>query len=386
MKIAFFTDSYEPQINGMVTSIKLYSKYLRKKDHEIIIFAPAVSGYKDKESFVQRFRSVELPSYREYRIAIPYKTLLKPKLINLECDVVNIHSPFSLGVLGLGIAKKNKIPIVGTFHTLFPEYIHYLYGSDLVKYKRISSFLKKSSWKYLAWFYNRCDAVISPSEEIAEAMRKNGIRKEIVVIPTGIEIQNRKNSKNSLRKKHGFASKNIILHVGRVTKEKNIEFIINSLKSMLNNQTILIITSDGPYKNYLKNLCKKHGIQENVIFTGYLSKETLADYYKMADVFVMASKTETQGIVLFEAMMYGVPVVVLDSPITGSFVKRHRIGIVASKNNFCASVKTMVKANKKRKEYILAGKKSIKKYDIRKSTKDLIELYERLSSKSINYQ
>src|SRR3990172_8542675 len=114
------------------------------------------------------------------------------------------------------------------------------------------------------------------------------------------------------------------------------------MKSMLNNETILIITSDGPYKNYLKNLCKKHGVQNNVIFTGYLSKETLANYYKMADVFVMASKTETQGIVLFEAMMYGVPVVVLDSPIIGSFVKRHRIGVVASKNNFCTSIKTMM--------------------------------------------
>src|SRR3989344_6939962 len=106
MKIAFFADSYEPQINGMVTTLKLYTKYLRKNGHEVVIFAPAVPNYRDKDKEVYRIKSVSLPTYKEYRIGIPEKTLLRIR--KMRFDIINIHSPFSLGLAGLALANKSK--------------------------------------------------------------------------------------------------------------------------------------------------------------------------------------------------------------------------------------------------------------------------------------
>lgn len=379
MRIAFFTDTYTPQINGLSTTIDLYSKYLRKEGHDLYIFAPAVPGYEDEEEFVHRFKSVEFPTYREYRLAIPYKTLLRPALRRLKCDIINIHSPFSIGLMGLAIAKKNKIPCVGTFHTLYPEYIHYASNSGLIKHEKVSSSLKKGMWKYLKWFYRQCDVVIALSEESEELIKKHGI-KNTVLLPTGIDMKERinrnKKSKTALKKKYGFPNKKVVLHVGRITKEKNIEFLVRSLKNILSDDNmILVITSDGPYKVHIENLCKKLSIQNNVVFTGYISKKELADYYSLADVFVMTSKTETQGIVLFEAMKYTLPVVVLDSPVIGTFVKKNKIGVVASKNNFPRSVEKILHNTATSRKFSTTERKIMKEYDIKKSVRKMVDLY-----------
>jgi 1,2-diacylglycerol 3-alpha-glucosyltransferase len=147
------------------------------------------------------------------------------------------------------------------------------------------------------------------------------------------------------------------------------------LQKTLKDNTILVITSDGPQKKNIENLCKDLSLTGKVIFTGYLDKEKLDDYYSMADIFVMASKTETQGIVLFEAMKHQLPVVVLESPVIGSFVKKHKIGVVASRNNFAHSVSRILKNSKLQKKYSLTGKKTAKEYDIRNSVKNLIDFY-----------
>lgn len=379
MKIAFFTDSYKPQVNGVVTSIDLFTNELRRRGHDVSIFAPNVPDFRDKDRFVYRFSSVPFHSYREYRIGVPVQLIKKNKIKENMPDIIHIHSPFSVGALGIGLAKHYDIPVVGTFHTMFPDYTHYFVSNKLSKNKRIGKLAKKASWKMLAWLYNKCDCVVAPSERIRNVIKSRGIKSETYVVPTGIKIRKRKKNKNTLRKKHGFGKEKILLHVGRVTKEKNIEFLLKSLSSTLSGDTKLVIASDGPHADEVKRYAEEQGIADHVVFTGYLSEKSLQDFYAMADAFVFASRTETQGLVLLEAAIHGLPAAVLDAPVTGDFVRENGTGI-AAKKDFSKAVDEILNNRNLRRRVQRKSKNMEKKYDIRHCASDLLDIYSRIQS------
>lgn len=370
MKVAFFTDTYEPQINGVVTAIRLFSKYLRLRGHEVHIFYPSADK-KPSDSRKHKFPSVGFRNYPGYRIAIPYALMFEKEFMGMDFDVVHVHTPAVTGIAGLLLAKLYHKPVVGTFHTLIPEYSHYFLGSlqNIRPFKRLAKMLL---WKYTAMFYNECDVVIAPTEEMKKLLIRHGVRKGIKVIPAGIEMIRSKKSKAALRKKHGFSIKDkLILHVGRVTKEKNIRLILNAMKRL--DGAKLIIASDGPYRNVLENAARKMGISERVIFTGFVSEGILNEFYRMSDVFVMASKTETQGLVLAEAAVHGLPIVVLDAPVISDFVMENDAGIVSDERGFAKNVRLVLKNEKLRKRF--ADNSAIKNYDIRKCTREMADIY-----------
>lgn len=378
MKIAIFTDTYEPQVNGVVTSIKRFTKELKKRGHSVYIFSPR-SPEMEKKGFVHGFRSISFRAYPEYKIALP---VIKgcPK----KFDIVHVHSPFTVGMAGVALAKYYRIPLVGTFHTQLPEYIHYLIKRDKIRnIKQINKLAKKFTWKYCSWFYNRCDSVIAPSEEIKENLYnlRQKFRKEIVVIPTGISIKKRNKTKPELKKQYGFSVKDrLLLHVGRVTKEKNIETILEATKELLKEDHVkLVITSDGPMKQELEKKAEELGIINSTVFTGYITRKTLRDYYQMADLFIMASKTETQGLVLAEAAASGLPAVVLDADVTSDFVRKYKTGLVANRKDFAKKVKTLMNNSKMRSSFIRNCLETAKIYDIKKCTNDLMQVYSELA-------
>ena len=364
MKIAFFTDTYRPQINGVVSSIDLFAKELRKR-HSVYILSPSKTG----ERFSYGFASIEFKNYPGYRIALPHSIVYDNLFRKVRFDIVHVHSPFTTGLAGLMFAKRRSIPVVGTFHTLFPEYLHYLVTSKrLMGVNWVRSYLKKMSWSYLRSFYNKCDAVIAPTEGIKKVLEQNGI-KNVRVLPTGISTEVKKYAKN-VKGKFGLPGK-VILHVGRVTEEKRIEQIMRMLRPLLKKgNATFVITSDGPYRKALEEKARELGIAEDVIFTGYLTQEELEGFYRAADVFVMASKTETQGLVLIEAAFAGLPSVVMDAPVVADFVRENNIGTVATKKTFARAV---AKYLQKRTRLPAAAIK--KKYDIKLCTKKLESLY-----------
>jgi glycosyltransferase involved in cell wall biosynthesis len=389
MKIAMFTDSYKPQINGVVTSIEAFTKELRRKKHEVRIFAPAIPDYTERDKFVHRFKSVEFWAYPEYRIGMPVSLLYRRMFDKVSFDLVHIHSPFSMGLTGLAVAKVYKLPTVGTFHTMFPEYTHYFRMDRLQKIKSINKILKKGIWKYLSWFYNRCDCVIAPTEEVKRELKRHGLKKEIHVIPSGMRIRKKRHSKNKLREKYGFQKNDkILLHVGRIGKEKNIELILKVMKKILKKTNAkLLITSDGPYKTFLEEKMKKLGLGKNVVFTGYVSKKKLSELYTLSDIFIMASNTETQGMVLLEALNHGLPLVVVKAPVTGTFVKENGVGIVAKKNltDLSKAILKILNMEKNEKRKLQKNaRKTLEKYDIRKLANDLIGVYDKLLEEKVN--
>ncbi|MBI2580033.1 MAG: glycosyltransferase [Candidatus Aenigmarchaeota archaeon] len=343
MKIAMFTDSYKPQVNGVVTSIEMAKKSLEKKGHDVMVFAPSVPKYTDTEGGIHRFKSVSFMAHKEYRISAPVDFLAENR--GFEFDVIHVHTPFSIGALALGLTRKYYVPCVGTFHTLFSEYIHYFIRPQFIgEIKEVKMLFDKFSWRYLPWFYNQMDSIISPSESIKNLLEKKGIRKKISVVPTGIKdsMISRK-TKKDCRKKFNFGSGKIVLHVGRISKEKNLAFLITSLKDiLLKSDSRLVITSEGPEKPSLERLVRNLGIEKSVVFAGYMAESDIADMYRAADIFVMASKSETQGVVLLEAAANGLPCVVLDAPVTSDFVRKNRIGIVSKEDEFAAGVEKML--------------------------------------------
>ena len=360
MKIAFFTDTYEPQINGVVTSINIFKKYLEKYDNKVSVFSPATPGFKHKRNAFT-FPSIEFSKYPGYRIAVPYKMRVARKF-----DVVHVHTPFSMGLAGIAVAKFYKKPVVGTFHTLIPEFTDYF-----IKTRRFKKLLRKIAWRYSIWFYNMCDVVIAPSPEIKTLLKNHGIKKRIEVVPTGLE-KPKKIEKAVLRKKYKFSRKDkIVLHVGRISKEKNISFILRALKNKPGSWTF-IIASDGPYKKNLEKIVSRLGMK-NVVFTGFVSQDKLNELYFLADALVVASKSETQSIVVAEAAARALPVVSLDTPVIANFIRRNKAGIVTGEKNFLASLKKILENHKKT---------AIKWHTIEETTKSLMNIYKSLNPNS----
>lgn len=366
MKIAYFTDTYKPQINGVITSIDSFAQEMRNNGHEVTVVAPKSPKLKSKHKNIITVASLKFRPYPDYRIAIPLK--LKKKDFS-DYDIIHVHTPSFLGLSGMRIAHKNKIPLVMTFHTNFSDYAHYVSKGAVVE-----KVMKKGILKYTKSFFNRADMIVTPTEEIKKQLRKQNIDTPITVIPTGIDITPLKETKKQIREKYNIPlDEKIILHVGRVTKEKNIIMILKAFQLIENNNIKLIITSNGPYKKQLEKYIQENEIK-NVIFTGYLSEQKLKEYYKMSDVFVMASETETQGLVILEALAQSLPVVVTDAPVISDFVKENNVGLVSKKNE--KSLARTIESSFSGKEF--ETKETLKKFSSETCAKDMINLYEKM--------
>jgi len=307
MKIGIFTDSYKPYTSGVVTSINTFKEELGRLGHDVYIFAPNYPNYEEEERHVYRYYSLPAPTNPDYTLAIPVYPGMRNLLSRLELDIIHVHSPFTMGRVGLHYAKRYGLPLLFTYHTLYDEYVHYVpVAQDLARDVTI---------KYSSHFCNQCNHIIAPSAEVANRLRYYRVKTPVTIIPTGVPLQRfEKGDKDWLRKHYEIPSENrILLFVGRLTKEKNLEFLIEAFARVKgkNPKTTLVLTAQGPLESELKRLALSLGLslEKDVIFTGALPFDTLVNVYFSADLFVFSSVTETQGLVLIEAMAAGLPVV-----------------------------------------------------------------------------
>ncbi|MEA1959952.1 MAG: glycosyltransferase family 4 protein [Bacillota bacterium] len=307
MKVGIFTDSYKPYTSGVVTSISTFKEELTRMGHEVHIFAPSYPNYDEEEENVYRFYSVPSPTNPDYTLAIPVYPGINILLKKLKLDVIHVHSPFTMGRVGLRYARKYHIPILFTYHTRYDQYVHYVpVAQDIAKEVTV---------KYSTHFCNTCDHVVVPSPEIADIVKDFAVKTPVSVIPTGVPLYRFENGNSEwLREQYDIPEDNkILLFVGRLTKEKNLPFLLRSFELVKQRtpDTTLVITAQGPMEHELKGIVKKMGLslESDVIFTGALPFDTLVHVYFSADLFVFSSLTETQGLVLIEAMAAGLPVV-----------------------------------------------------------------------------
>ena len=342
MRIAHFTDTFHPKVDGIVVSILNFSKKLIEQGHEVLVFAPKYKEMKSeiiiKKMTIKRYFSFSLSSYPGVKIAFPNFIKMHKVMREWKPDVIHIHTPGLIGYAGIIFAKAFNIPSIGTFHTLVTEQLTYISPKRLLKLdrlidkisvgkkrdkKKIFSFLKKGLvqseqkrdakegyakkivWKLATRVYNKCDKIIVPSKAIKTVLREHGIKKDIIVISNGIGLDLFKPKKN-------YREKNLrLICVGRISYEKNIDVVIKSIDIVrqVYPSILLEIIGPGPALPSLKKLVRSLFLIRNVKFLGKVDYRKLGSFYRNGDIFLTASTMETQGLVILEAMACGLPVI-----------------------------------------------------------------------------
>ena len=319
MRIGLFTDTYPPYINGVSTSVCMLKHALEKKGHQV--FVVTVNNDSLKYNFEENDTVIRIPGIPigiyDYRLTGIYPLRATNIIKKWNLDIIHSHTEFGVGTFARIIAKQFDIPLVHTYHTMYEDYVHYI----------THGYFDKSSKKiveYLTLFY--CDKtaneLIVPTKKTYDLFKnKYEVDRNVHIIPTGIEIE-RFYKENVNKKKVTTLKKDLMLlkddftivFVGRIAKEKNIMFLLESQKEIVkkHENIKLIIIGDGPDIEEYKKYVEKHKLNENVIFTGKVPWEEVPCYYQLADVFATASTSETQGLTVIEAMAGGVAPLCID--------------------------------------------------------------------------
>ncbi|MEW6282741.1 MAG: glycosyltransferase, partial [Candidatus Eremiobacterota bacterium] len=308
MRIAMFTDCYHPVINGVVTSISLLKKALEEEGHEVLLFTHDYPGFEEREPNVYRFRSVHFPLMKENRFTFPWPLGPVGMLARRRVEAVHIHTPFNVGFIGLLTASWLGRPRFFTHHTLWEEYTHYV--------PLPTWFMKLLALGLCRTFGQSSAAVISPSEEVKQRLREQGITRPIHVIPTGIDTASFQggNPAGPTEELELQAGQRLFVYVGRLAREKSIDFLLETLASRPMDEVRLAVIGDGPQRAELERHARQLGLDGRVRFLGYRPRSELKHYLAAARGLVFASQTETQGLVLLEAQAAGVPVLAVRGP------------------------------------------------------------------------
>ena len=328
MRIGLFTDTYFPQVSGVATSIRTLKTELEKLGHTVFIFTTTdkdVNRYEDWQ--IIRIPSVPFFAFKDRRIAYRGFSTALEIARQYQLDIIHTQTEFSLGLLGVWIAKELRIPVVHTYHTQYEDYVRYIAKGMVIR---------PSMVKYIVrGFMSDLDGVICPSEIVYDLLVKYKVKVEKRVIPTGIELAKFERpeitSENiaDLREKLGISNQEtMLLSLSRVSYEKNIQAVLAALPTVLeeNPDVKLVVAGDGPYLSDLKAQAKRLNITDAVIFTGMIAPSETALYYKAADFFISASTSETQGLTYLESLASGTPIIAHGNPYLDNVINDKMFG------------------------------------------------------------
>ncbi len=329
MKILFISDVYFPRINGVSTSIRTFVLQMQNLGHEVHLIAPDYDVVTEDESWIKRIPARSIYFDPEDKLMKYGEALqLLPDLGKERYDIIHIHTPFVAHYLGLKLAAQLNIPCIETYHTFFEDYLHhYLPWMPKSIARGIARMISKRQC-------NAVDAIVAPSNPMLDVLRKYGVNVLSEVIPTGLQESSFADADGqAFRLKYGIAiDRPMLLYVGRVAFEKNIDFLLEMTKLLAEKRpdVLLVVTGEGPAEASLHKLAKTLGIEKNVQFIGYLDRnKELNACYESADIFVFASKSETQGLVLLEAMAQATPVVAIAELGTASILIEGKGALIA---------------------------------------------------------
>lgn len=375
MKIAYFTDTYVPQVNGVTFTVQAHAGLLAR-NHQVRVYAPAYGlmyeTVREKNLVVERYPSVPLATYKEIRLPVVDMGRLEKSVIGFDPDIIHFHSPGVLGLAGVRMAKKLDRPLVGTYHTLFSEMLPPLPVFRFIP----GGWLRKGIWKLSNKVFERCSLVISLTQTIADELVRHGLKSEVRVLSGGIDIE-------QFAAKKSYRNRKRILHVGRMSHEKNVEAVVRAFGEVIKvlPDALLVVAGGGPALEGLKKLAGGLGLGEKVTFLGYVSREKLGALYRRSDVFVTASAMETLGLVIVEAMASGLPVVGVAAGGVKDLVREGVNGYLVNPGDYRSMAKKIIHIFREEKLLEKLGKNSRKlaeKHDVRKAVKELEEIYARL--------
>ena len=328
MKILMMTNTYKPILGGLERSIELFSKAFRKKGHRVIIVAPSFENEEPEEDVI-RIPAIQNFNGTDFSLQLPIPGAVNDALGDFKPDIVHSHHPFLVGDTALRTAHRFNVPLVFTHHTLYEQNTHYVSEDSTV--------LKEFVIQLATGYANLADAVFAPSESVMNLIRQRGVVTNVQVVPTGIDIKRfASGDGKDVRKKAGIPPGAFVVgHVGRLAPEKNLAFVAKAVALFLKRKkdAHFLVAGKGPDEEALAAVLREAGAEKRLHLTGALSGKELVDTYHAMDVFAFASQSETQGLVLTEAMASGVPVVGVDAPGVREVVRDGKNGRLLAEEN-----------------------------------------------------
>lgn len=377
MRVLLITATYPPSINGNALSVKNLKDKIQDLGHSVLVLAP--DNHKDiNEKGVIYYSSIPNPLINDYPIPLSPLTITSfNKIKEFKPDIVHVHHPYHIGFFANIISEKLKIPLVFTYHTNYDFYAKKYF--DFLPKDLRNKFLLNSVFE----FCKKTDLVIAPSESVNKYIKKNLPYQQVLTLPTIIDdLNHTKTSKGVIKEKMGLPKeKNILLVVSRLSNEKNIHLIIRAMKN-LKKKYFLLICGTGMAKNKLKKMTARLKLEKHIRFAGNINRNKLGEYYSVADYLINTSISETQGLNLYEALSFGLPIVSVKSDVSKEWVKKD-FGVVVE-NNVSSLTEGINKIDKMK--YVDMSKKALifsKKTSPNKSVGKLLKVYEKLISGNV---
>ncbi len=369
MRIGFFTDSYLPNVDGVVRSLLTNREALERRGHFVSVYASSARKTKraNHDSHVHYFPGVSFPLYKQYKIALqPFNALSIARRERLQ--IVHCHGIASMGVTAKATARALRLPLVGTFHTLIPRA-----AESYLKPRIVGRMTSELLWRVFARFYREFDVVTAPSYAVMRELAGRGVEAPLRVIPNAVDCSRFKPAPLAARarakKKYCAGGEALVLCAGRVSAEKNIDVLIRAMPAVLRKTPAkLVVTGDGPAKRGCRKLAELLGLEKNVVFTGFVDERELPALYAAADCFASASTFETQGLALLEAMACGTPCAAARSLAFEEEVRDGRNGLLfdPGDDSDCAKkIVELVQAGpRKRASIARAARETAKRVDV----------------------
>lgn len=325
MKVALFTETYLPYINGVVTHVKVLKEGLEKLGHEVLVVTADTNA---KRHYIRdgilHCPAKSFKRFYDYGLATPVSSTRLKLIKRFDPDIIHIHNEFGIGFSGAMIAKHLKIPLVYTLHTMYDDYLYYIAPRPFIP------FVKKTSRKYARFLANNASALTGPSKKVEEYFRSCGIDKDVSVIPNPVELDTFKPHNIDEAKKEAFRHKYkiaddtmLVCFCGRLGREKSVDVLLRywAKKVKREDNMKLFIIGGGPSEEELRELASELGIEDMVVFTGKVAHDELPPYYAACDLYITASLSDTNSISMLEAMATGLPVLHRYDPLNEGQVR-----------------------------------------------------------------
>ncbi|HZO92973.1 MAG TPA: glycosyltransferase [Candidatus Baltobacteraceae bacterium] len=364
VQVGFFTECYRPIVNGVVASIDALRDGLRARGVGVTTIAPRFPDFVDEELGVVRLPSLPLPTATAYRLCVPYLRADDRRAIR-ALDVVHAHSPFVTGWMAIACARRMRVPLVFTYHTRLDAYAHYAPFDRAATERAIASLTRR--------YANAADTVVVPTRAIETCLRDIGVRAPIAVVPSAIDVARFAGGTRGaeLRARLGAdGDVPLALVVSRLALEKNVELALEAAAMLP--EVRLAVVGDGPHRAALEEHARRLGLGERVRFTGTVPRELLPDVYAAADAFVFPSTSETQGLVLAEALAAGLPIVAADSEASREVLAGGRPVVAGDAPAFAAALREALSRGRDHSAVHLA----FSRFSVEMQTRRILSIYE----------
>lgn len=383
MNILMMTNTFTPHVGGVARSVEAFTEEYRRRGHRVLVVAPSFADMPLDEVDVVRIPAIPHFNGSDFSLALPIPGLLTAALDDFDPDIVHAHHPFRIGATALRVAALRECPLAFTHHTFYEHYTHYLGGGDSAALKRFVVSLSAS-------YANLCDQVFAPSRAVAAVLRARGVEAPVAVVPTGVRLDRFVGGDGAaFRARHGIPAEAFVVgHVGRLAAEKNLGFLAAVVAAFLAGApgARFLLVGSGPMEPAMLETVERAGVAARVHRAGALAATDLAAAYAAMDAFAFASKSETQGMVLTEAMAAGVPVVALDASAVREVVVDGRNGRLLAAEDaeaFAAALGWLAGLPAPRRAALrAAARQTAEAFSLGRSAERALALYDRLLGRS----